>query len=146
MVAIEYLLAGVVLLGAFWLLIARRIRGAVGGYAFQSWVLGLICLAAAWQSGRLHLLVLALSTLVVKGVVIPTVLRHQVKATVYDRRETSYYLGFSTALLLGAVLSVIGFLAAAQLPLVRDLLGEPALGVAIAVLLLGLFTALARRD
>ncbi len=146
MATIAYLLSGVVLLSGFWLLIARRIRGAVGDYAFQSWVLGLVCLATSWQSGRLHLLVLGLSTVVVKGIVIPTVLRHQVKATVYERRETSYHLGFPSALLLGSALSVVGFLVAARLHLVRDPLGEPVLGVAITVVLLGFFTTLARRD
>ncbi|HZU19178.1 MAG TPA: hypothetical protein VFD01_21570 [Candidatus Dormibacteraeota bacterium] len=143
---IEYALAGVVLLATFWPLIARRIRAAVNGYSFQSWTLAALCLATFLQSGRWHLLAMALSTVVVKALLIPEVLRRQVRETVYDRRETRYYVGVPSALLLGAGLSVAGFVAARQLPLVRDLLGEPVLGVAIAVVLLGFFIAVARRD
>jgi hydrogenase-4 component E len=143
---IEYVLAGVVLLATFWLLIARLIRSAINGYSFQSWVLAAICLAAFFQSYRWHLLALAITTAVIKAVLIPKVLRRQVRATVYDRRETQYYVGFPTALLIGAVLSVAGFVAAQRLPLVRDLLGEPVLGVAMAVILLGFFIAMARKD
>ncbi len=142
----EYVLAGVVLLATFWLLIARRIRAAVNGYSFQSWALAAVCLVTFLQSGRWHLLVMALSTAAIKALLIPAVLRRPVRETVYDRRETRYYVGVPSALLLGTGLSVAGFVVARQLPLVRDLLGEPVLGVSIAVVLLGFFIALARRD
>ena len=143
---LEYSLAGVILLATFWLLIARLVSGAINGYAFQSIVLGILCLTAFFQSGLWHLLVLALSTIVIKGVVIPPVLRRQIHNTVYEKRETQYYVGFPTALLIGAGLSLAGFVAANRLPLVRDLLGQPVLGVGIAVVLLGLFITMARRE
>ena len=146
MEALEYTLAGVVLLITFWLLIARRIRSAINGYAFQSVVLGAIVLATYVQSLRLHLLVLALSTLVIKGIVIPIVLRRQVRSTVFEKRETHYYLGFPTALLVAMGLSIAGFVAATRLSIVKDLLGEPVLGIAIAVVLIGFFITVARQD
>jgi hydrogenase-4 component E len=143
---ISYNLAAVILLLTFWLLIVRLVRGAVNAYAFQSVVLGLVSLAAFFQSGLWHLLVLAITTAAIKGVLIPIVLRRQVTGTVYDKRETAYHVGFPTALLIGAGLSLAGFVAAARLPLVRDIFGEPVLGVAMAVILLGLFSTVARRD
>lgn len=146
MEAFEYSLAGVVLLITFWLLIARRIRGAINGYAYQSIVLAAIAAATYVQSFRLHLLLLAISSLVIKGIVIPVVLRRQVRATVYDKRETHYYVGFPTALLIGMALSIAGFVAANQLAITKDLLGQPVSGVAIAVILIGFFIAVARSD
>lgn len=142
----EYSLASVVLLATFWLLIARRIGAAINGYAFQSIVLALVCLAAYFQSGLLHLLALAITTVVIKGVLIPIVLRRQVRSSVYAKRETSYNIGFPSALLVGAALSVAGFVAGGRLPLVKDVLGQPVLGVAIAVVLIGLFMTMARRE
>ena len=142
----EYTLAGLVLLITYWLLIARRIRGAINGYAFQSVVIGVIVLATYAQSLRLHLLVLALSTFLIKGILIPIVLRRQVRATVYDKRETHYYVGFPTALLVGMGLSIAGFVAANRLDVVKDLVGQPVLGVAVAVVLIGFFITVARQD
>ena len=142
----EYSLAGLVLLITYWLLIARRIRGAINGYAFQSVVIGVIVLATYAQSLRLHLLVLALSTFLIKGILIPIVLRRQVRATVYDKRETHYYVGFPTALLIGMALSIAGFVAANRLDVVKDLVGQPVLGVAVAVVLIGFFITVARQD
>jgi len=142
----EYTLAGLVLLITYWLLIARRIRGAINGYAFQSVVIGVIVLATYAQSLRLHLLVLALSTFLIKGILIPIVLRRQVRATVYDKRETHYYVGFPTALLIGMGLSIAGFVAANRLDIVKDLVGQPVLGVAVAVVLIGFFITVARQD
>jgi len=142
----EYTLAGLVLLITYWLLIARRIRGAINGYAFQSVVIGVIVLATYAQSLRLHLLVLALSTFLIKGILIPIVLRRQVRATVYDKRETHYYVGFPTALLIGMGLSIAGFVAANRLDIVKDLVGQPVLGVAVAVILIGFFITVARQD
>jgi hydrogenase-4 component E len=142
----EYSLGAVILLITFWLLIARLVRGAINGYAFQSLVLGVLALATFIQSGRLHLLVLAISIVVIKGVLIPLVLRRQIRNTVYEKRETQYYVGFPTALLIGAGLSLAGFVAAQGLPLDPDLLGRPVMGVAVAVILMGLFITMARRE
>lgn len=144
---IQYNLSAVVLLATFWLLIARRISGAVNGYAIQSLLLGGICLTAYLYSGLWHLLILAASTVLIKGIAIPMVLRRQVGSTVYERRETAYYVGFPTALLVGAALSITGFAAGNRMELaVVGVLGEPVLDVAIAVILIGFFMTVARRD
>ena len=89
---------------------------------------------------------LALSTFLIKGILIPIVLRRQVRATVYDKRETHYYVGFPTALLIGMGLSIAGFVAANRLDIVKDLVGQPVLGVAVAVILIGFFITVARQD
>jgi hydrogenase-4 component E len=146
MALIEYNLAALVLLCTFLLLITRRIRGTVNSYAAQSILLGVIFICLFIQTGLLHMVLLAASAIVIKGVIIPIVLRRQVRDTVYGKREASYYVRFPTALLLAAVLSVVGFVAAARLPVQRIELGQGTLGVAMAVVLLGFFSTVARKE
>jgi hydrogenase-4 component E len=139
-------LAALILIASFWLLVARRLGAALNGYAAQSAVLGAVAIAVFADSGLTHLLALGVLTIGIKALAIPIMIRRQVRATVYERRETRYYVPFPTALLIAAGLALIGFVAAARIPFRVDLVPEPVLGVAIAVVLLGLFTAMARRD
>ncbi|MGH7640997.1 MAG: hypothetical protein ACREN7_00505 [Candidatus Dormibacteria bacterium] len=139
-------LAALALLTTFWLLIARRVRGAVAGYSAQSFALGGLAIAVSVSSGLVNLLLLGLVIVAIKGLLIPLVLRRQIRSTVYDRRETRYHVGFPTAMLVGAALSVLGFAVAAQLHLTGEALRGPVLGLAVAIVLLGLFTSVARRD
>lgn len=141
-----YTLAGLVLLITFVVMLARRIRGAVNAYAVQSFVLGGLSLAVFIETGLIHLLILAIATAVIKGVVIPVVLERQVSGTVYDKRETEYYVGFPTALLLGSAMTLVGFLAQGRLPTIDGPVGGPTLGISFAVILMGFFTTTARKD
>jgi hydrogenase-4 membrane subunit HyfE len=134
-----------ILLVGFWLLVARQIRAAVDGYAIQSILLGCLALALFGATRDPDLLALGILTIAIKGVAIPAVIERQAKTT-YGKRELQYHVGFPTALLVGAGLTLIGFVAAARLPYHPALLAEPVFGVAIAVTLLGFFTAMARRD
>ena len=142
----EAVLSTLILIATFWLLIARQVRAAINGYAAQSILLGGLAIALFVASHLPHLLALGILTIVIKGAVIPAVIKIQVRGTSYRRRETAYYVGFPTALLIGAGLSLIGLVAASRLPFHTDLLSEPVLGLAIAVILVGLFTTMARRD
>ncbi len=138
-------LSTLVLLSSFWLLVARRIQAAVNGYAVQSILLGGLAIALFFGSGGVDLLALGILAILVKGLLIPVVVERQAGAA-YSRRELRYTVGFPTALLLGAALTLVGFVAAGRLPFHADLLSEPVFGMALAVTLLGLFTAVARRD
>ena len=140
------LLATLILIATFWLLIARRVRAAINGYAAQSILLGGLAIAVFAGTRIPHLLMLGILTIGIKGFAIPAVIKFQVRATSYGRREIQYYIGFPTALLAGAGLTLIGLVAAARIPFVVDHLPEPVLGLALAVILLGLFTTMARRD
>lgn len=146
MALIGYNLAALILLTTFWLLITRLIRGAVNAYAFQSILLGILVGVVFEQIRLWHLLLLAVSAIAIKGILIPAVLRRQVRDTVYEKRETRYYIGFPTAIIVGALLCVAGFIGAGGLPVKLIALSQGALGVALAVVLLGFFSAVARRE
>jgi hydrogenase-4 component E len=139
------ILSTLILLASFWLLIARRVRAAVNGYAVQSILLGGLAFTLFAGSGGAHLLALGILAILIKGLLIPAVIERQA-GPAYGRRELQYQVGFPTALLLGAGFTLVGFIAAGRLPFHPELLSEPVLGMAIAVTLLGLFTTMARRD
>jgi hydrogenase-4 component E len=142
----EVTLSVLILLVTFMLIVARQLRTAVFAYAVQSWLLGGVSIALFAITGLLDLLLFGLLVVVVKGVVVPQLLRRRTAFAISGRRETVYYVGFPTALLIGAALSLAGFVSAGQIHLADELLPSPVLGIALAVLLLGLFTTVARRD
>ncbi len=142
----EITLAALFLLVSFQLILARRLRTAVGAYQLQSWLLGGISIALFVDTHLLGLLAFGLLIVVLKGLAIPTLLRRRMGFALTAGRESAYYVGFPTALLVGAALCLAGFIAASRIPSPSRLLPEAVLGIGIAVLLLGLFTTTARRD
>jgi hydrogenase-4 component E len=142
----EAILTAMILLITFALIVTRAIRAAISAYAIQSWLLGGLALALFAQSGFIELLLFGLLTIVIKGVAVPRILRRRTNDAVAGKREVAYFVRFPTALLLGAGLTLIGFIAATRIPFTLQLLPESALGIGVAVLLLGLFTTTARRD
>jgi hydrogenase-4 component E len=142
----EAILTAMILLITFAFIVTRAVRAAISAYAIQSWLLGGLALALFAQSGFIELLLFGLLTIVIKGVAVPRILRRRTNDAIAGKREVSYFVRFPTALLLGAGLTLIGFIAATRIPFTQQLLPESALGIGVAVLLLGLFTTTARRD
>ncbi|HEY6537704.1 MAG TPA: hypothetical protein VI138_01530 [Candidatus Dormibacteraeota bacterium] len=142
----EVLLAALILLVTFAFIVTRRLRAAVSAYAAQSWLLGSLAIALFADARVVGLLLFGILTIVVKGIVVPRVLRRRTAMAMAGRRETAYYVRFPTALLIGGALTLTGFIAATKIPYPHQLLPGSVLGIALAVLLLGLFTATARRD
>jgi hydrogenase-4 component E len=139
-------LSVLILLITFVLIVARGLRTAIFAYAVQSWLLGGVSIALFAVSGLWELLLFGVLVVVVKGVVVPRLLRRRTSFVLSVRKETVYYVGFPTALLIGAGLSLAGFVAGSRIHFTPQLLPPPVLGIALAVLLLGLFTTVARRD
>lgn len=142
----EVILATLILLVSFQFIVTRSLDAAVSAYAVQSWLLGGVAIGLFAESHLIELLLFGVLIIVMKGVIIPRVLRRRTSFAVLDRREASYYVRFPTALLLGAGLTLLGFLSATRLPYPPQFLPSSVLGIAIAVFLLGLFTTTARRD
>ena len=142
----DYSLASLILLATFAILAVRRIDGAIGSYAFQSFALAGISLLLFVQAGAWELLILAMATLAIKGVTIPAVLRRQLGPTIYATRESRYYVGFPSALLLGSAATLMGFLAGVGMPRATGQLGQTVVGIALAVILTGFLSATMRRE
>jgi hydrogenase-4 component E len=142
----ELMLSALLLLVTYWFIVTRRLSSAVSAYSVQSWLLGLVALALYVDTRLIGLLLFGLLIVSVKGILIPRLLRNRVAFALVAGRETSYYVRFPTALLIGAGLSLVGLLAATRLAFQPQLLPQSVLGISLAVFLLGLFTTIARRD
>src|SRR5487761_1805308 len=112
----EVVLAALILLVTFAFIVTRRLRAALAAYAVQSWLLGGVALALFADSRVLGLLLFGLLTIAVKGALVPQLLRRRTASALAGGRETSYYVRFPTALLLGAALTLTGFIAATRIP------------------------------
>jgi hydrogenase-4 component E len=110
----DFLIA-LTMLTNFALVATSRINKAIQLAVVQGVLLGLVPLAMG-LGRHLHILLLALATVLVKGWFIPYLLRRAVRQ-VQIRREVDPYVGFTASLLLCAAGTGVGLLVAHGLPL-----------------------------
>ena len=128
---VNLLLVGVLLLNLF-MLGTSRIRGLIQAAALQGVVLAAILLLVAdsWTADRIGLntVLLALATVVLKGSLIPRMLRRALREA-QIKREVEPLIGFAPSMLLGALGTLLSLAFASGLPLApqhQDLLILPA--------------------
>jgi hydrogenase-4 component E len=98
-------------------LASSRLRGAIRTVALQGAALSVIPLLLATEEHKaVHLVVLALGALLVKGLVIPGMMLWAMREAAI-RREVEPIVGFLPSLVLGAVGVVVAFTFSAALPL-----------------------------
>lgn len=138
---VDQLLVLVFLLN-FMVLGTSRIGIAIKVVAVQGIVLGLI--PSILHQYSLHLVLISIGMIAVKGLLIPSLLTRAVRA-VGIKREEKPFLGYIPIMLIGAVTTALAFIFAEQLPLApqhRGLLFVPA---AIATLMTGLLLLISRK-
>lgn len=113
---LESLLVAVVLLDLFALGVSR-VRALVRATAMQGMVLAALPLLA--HTPTPHLVLVAIGTLLVKGVAIPWLLMRAMR-DVTIRREIEPLIGFTTSLLLGAAGTGLALLFSRGLPLAAE--------------------------
>jgi hydrogenase-4 component E len=124
--SLNLLLVGVLLLNLF-MLGTSRIRGLIQAAALQGVVLGAILFMMADPSG-LNTGLLAIATVVLKGSLIPRMLRRALREA-QIKREVEPLIGFVPTMLLGAVGTLLSIAFASGLPLApqhQELLIVPA--------------------
>jgi hydrogenase-4 component E len=124
--SVNLLLVGVLLLNLF-MLGTSRIRGLIQAAALQGVVLGAILFLMADHSGW-NTALLAIATVVLKGSLIPRMLRRALREA-QIKREVEPLIGFVPTMLLGAVGTLLSIAFASGLPLApqhRELLIVPA--------------------
>ena len=123
---VNLLLVGVLLLNLF-MLGTSRIRGLIQAAALQGVVLGAILFLMAEHSGW-NTALLAIATVVLKGSLIPRMLRRALREA-QIKREVEPLIGFVPTMLLGAVGTLLSIAFASGLPLApqhQELLIVPA--------------------
>jgi hydrogenase-4 component E len=102
----------------FVVLGTTRLTAGIRALAIQGWLLGLLPLALM-HGLSVHLMALAVGTVVVKGVVLPRFLKWAIREAAV-RREMEPLVGYVASLLLGGLAVGLAFAIAAHLPLPED--------------------------
>ncbi len=133
-----------VALPCFVYLGTSRIRTWIGFLALQGFALGILPLAVEAHHLTLRVILLALATMILKGIVLPRMLdRAMVGADV--PREVEPFVGFNLSLLAGLAFLGGSFWLAARLPLPGFAHASTAVAVAFFNILTGLFLIVTRR-
>jgi hydrogenase-4 component E len=135
MTGLSDLLLLLVVLTDFWVLGTTRLSSAIRAVAIQGAILAALPVTLHRELS-LHILGLALGTLVVKSLVLPTLLHRAIREAAI-RREVEPVIGFSASLSVGAVAVALSFAVAQRLPLPES---QTALlvPVALATVIMGL--------
>jgi len=132
---VHELLLLLVVLTDFWILGSTRLSSTIRATAVQGALLAALPVAM-YQGFSVHMLALALGTLVVKAILLPRFLSSAIREASV-RREVEPRVGFTASLVLGAVSVALAFGIAPRLPL-PGLHSELLVPVALSTVMIGL--------
>ena len=145
--AIE-ILAATILVTSFLIVSSRSLMFYVRLFAIQSFLLGLVAFLVAVGYAETHILIAAVLTVAVKGIVIPYALTKIINR-IKVHKEIDFNINITTSLLLCALLVIVAdsvakpILEAQQ---VSDRAVFRVLPVSIAVMMIGMFIMIARKQ
>jgi hydrogenase-4 component E len=117
---------------------------AIRLYGAQSMLLGIVAATIAYSEGRHDLYVTAASTIVLKGVLIPWFLMRVIDR-IGIRREIEPFLNVPVSLLACVGLTVVGYRVSTGFPEGVRGVSHHLIGVALSLLLIGLFLMVTRK-
>lgn len=136
---------GLILLCSFGSLGSKLFDRYLAYYGIQSIVLSVATGVVAWTYGRIELWVLAVLTLVIKGVAIPTSARRMLLVRLDLKRDVALSTGLSTSLIVGGALTVYAYLVTRPQELPAGLTASAVVPISTAVILLGALIMVVRR-
>lgn len=128
---------------SLYLLGSSSLTGCVKIMALQGMCLGLLPLAIHEQGFQPRAVVLAAGMFILKGLVIPRMLLYAIRE-VKIRREMEPLIGYTTSLLIGAVLIGVSFVIAERLPVPAGLRTSLLIPVSLAVMMMGMLMMISR--
>jgi hydrogenase-4 component E len=134
-----------ILLAAFACLGSKLFNRYVAYYGLQSVVLSFATAVVAFRFDSGELWALAVITLGVKGIAIPTATRRLLLRRLDLHRDVSLSTGLSTSLILGALLTAFAYLVISAQDLPHGLVASSVVPVSTAVVLIGGLTMVVRR-
>jgi hydrogenase-4 component E len=137
--------AVVMLLCAFACLGSKLFDRYVAYYALQSIVLSFAAAVVAHATGQIDLWVLAVATLLIKGIAIPLATRRFLLDRLELRRDVAISTGLSTSLIIGAFLTAFAYLAIRPGTLPNALVASAVVPLSTAIILLGGLCMVVRR-
>jgi hydrogenase-4 component E len=138
------LCSSLLLLTCFAIVAQRRLSACVGLFAFQSSLLAVTAALVALFTGIHHIYVAAALTGVIKAIVIPRVLR-QIIERLNVTRELVMNVNVPSGLLICGGLVILAFFITQPIIPLGFLLTRDSLAIALAIILIGFFTMIARK-
>jgi hydrogenase-4 component E len=139
---LDLVLVGVLLLN-FLMLGTSRLKAAIQFAAMQGVLLGLALFIAHGQTSA-RVLLLAIATVVLKGVAIPAILLRATR-NISIRREIEPFIGFTASLVLGALATGVSLVFSRSLPLLDEHAGLLVVPASFATVLTGFLVLTTRR-
>ena len=138
----DWLLMGIIFT-AFLLLGASRLTVCIRIVALQGIMLSLLLLLAKGSLQEWHILLMAIGTLVIKGIVIPTLLNRSIRE-LSIRQEVEPMISLHLSLLAGGSIAILAFSSIQSLPPAQPPLTLIATPTALFVFLIGFFLLISR--
>lgn len=132
------------LLTAFAIVAQRRISACVDLFALQSSFLAVTAGLVALSTGNSHIYVAAVLTVALKTVILPKILK-KVVVRLNVKREVESIVGVPPSLLICAALVILALFLTEPISGEGFLLARDSLAIALAIILIGLFTMIARK-
>ncbi len=142
------ILAATILVTTFLIVSSRSLMFYVRLFAIQSFLLGSVALLVAVGFGETHILIAAILTIAVKAIVIPIALTKVIEK-IKVHKEIDFTINITTSLLLCALLVILADSVAKPIleaQRVSDLAVFKVLPMSIAVMMIGLFIMIARKQ
>jgi hydrogenase-4 component E len=136
--------AALLLLTCFGIVAQRRLSACVDLFALQSVFLFLTVTLVAFLTGVHHIYIAAALTIVIKAIVIPRILKKVIERLNVSR-ELVMNINVPASLLISGVLVMIAFLITQPIIRFGHLLTRDSLAIALAIVLIGFFTMIARQ-
>ncbi len=138
------LCSALLLLACFAIVAQRRLSACVDLFALQSGFLALTATVVAFLTGIHHIYVAAALTVVIKVIVIPRILK-QVIERLNVTRELVMNVNIPAGLLICGALVMLAFSISQPIIPLGFLLTRDSLAIALAIVLIGFFTMIARK-
>lgn len=136
--------SALLLLTCFGIVAQRRLSACVDLFALQSVFLSLTVTLVAFLTGVHHIYIAAALTIVIKAIVIPRILKKVIERLNVSR-ELVMNINVPASLLISGVLVMIAFLITQPIIPFGHLLTRDSLAIALAIVLIGFFTMIARQ-
>lgn len=134
-----------IVLTNFYLLSTGRITGLIRGVAAQGLLLGILPLLIPGELELLHVAILVVLGVAVKGFLIPRYLFLSIRE-VRELREINPVVGYSLSLVFGVVISAVAFYAFHATPVAQAVLSPFHAATAVATACIGLFLIVTSRN
>ena len=132
------------LVTSFAIVAQRRLSACVDLFAVQSVFLAVTAALVAFLTGIHHIYVAAALTILIKAMIIPLILKKVIER-LNVQREVAFVINIPPSLLICGALVILAFSVIEPVASLGFLLTKDSLAVALAIVLIGFFTMIARK-